>query len=412
MPAEPQPLDARRFRRDFALLWLGNLASAIGDRLHAVALAWIAVEIAGSSAGYVLAAGAAGRLLFGLFGGAYADRLDRQHLIVTCELVCAAAVASLAWLDTSGGGAIVALWWLASVSFVVGALDAFVQPALQASLPMLAPDRAALARANAWLDVNRRLAMALGPAFSGALLLALPLVHFFTVDALTFVAAAVAVRALGRAYAWRPPARAERRSVFADIAEGMRAVLGHRVLVWGIAQASVWNLVLTPTLTLGAALLVQDELHAGPEWLGYVMAAYGVGNVAANLVVARLDRLHTARTLFAGAIVAALGWICFAFTTSVWWLLLVTALTAVGGPMADLMLLRMIQNDFEADRVGRVFSLRATLSRAAGAVGMVFAAGTYATLGTRTAIALGGGVLLAYATVALWRFGGWRVRSA
>ena len=396
LPAE------QRFWRHFRLLWLGQLLSAIGDRLHSVALVWIAVQAASSGAGWVLAAGAAGRLLFGLIGGAYADRLDRQRLIVACDLACAAAVLLLVWADLRGP---FALWWLAGVSFVVGTLDAFVQPALQASLPVLAPDRASLQRANAWLDVNRRLAMALGPAVTGVLLAAIPLAHFFAIDALTFVASAIAVRALGRGYAWAPQGGVLRKPLWREISAGVRAAWAHRLLSWGIAQAALWNLVLTPALSLGAALLVHDELRAGPEWLGYVMAAYGVGNVAANLVVARQDALPTGRTLFAGAMVAAMGWLLFAFTTNVWLLLLVTALTAVGGPMADLMLLRMIQNDFAAQQVGRIFSLRSTLSRTAGAIGMLLAVFWYAALGPRWAIGSGGVLLLGFALVGWWLVG-------
>ncbi len=396
LPAE------QRFWRHFRLLWLGQLLSAVGDRLHSVALVWIAVQAASSGAGWVLAAGAAGRLLFGLIGGAYADRLDRQRLIVACDLGCAAAVSLLLFVDLGGP---FALGWLASVSFVVGSLDAFVQPALQASLPVLAPDRASLQRANAWLDVNRRLAMALGPAVTGVLLAAMPLVHFFALDALTFIASAIAVRALGRGYAWAPQAGIQREPLWLSISVGMRAAWAHRLLSWGIAQAGLWNLVLTPALSLGAALLVHDELHAGPEWFGYVMAAYGVGNVAANLVVARMAALPTGRTLFAGAMVAATGWMLFAVTTNVWLLLIVTALTAIGGPMADLMLLRMIQNDFAVHQVGRIFSLRSTLSRTAGAIGMLLSVFCYAVFGPRWAIGLGGGLLLGFALAGWWLVG-------
>ena len=391
-----------RFWRHFRLLWLGQLLSAVGDRLHSVALVWIAVQAASSDAGWVLAAGAAGRLVFGLIGGAYADRVDRQRLIVACDLGCAAAVLLLAFVDLRGPAA---LWWLAGVSFVVGTLDAFVQPALQASLPMLAPDRASLQRANAWLDVNRRLAMALGPAITGMLLAVLPLVHFFALDALTFVASAIAVRALGRGYAWAVQAGTQREPFWLSISAGMRAAWAHRLLSWGIAQAGLWNLVLTPALSLGAALLVHDELHAGPEWLGYVLAAYGVGNVLANLVVARLDALPTGRTLFAGAMVAALGWMLFAVTTNVWLLLIVTAFTAIGGPMADLMLLRMIQNDFAPHQVGRIFSLRSTFSRTASAVGMLLAVFCYGAFGPRWAIGLGGALLLGFAFAGWWLVG-------
>ncbi len=396
LPAE------QRFWQHFRLLWLGQLLSAVGDRLHSVALVWIAVQAASSGAGWVLAAGAAGRLVFGLIGGAYADRLDRQRLIIACDLSCVAAVLLLVGVDLGGP---FALWWLAGVSFVVGTLDAFTQPALQASLPVLAPDRASLQRANEWLNVNRRLAMALGPAVTGVLLAAIPLVQFFALDALTFVASAIAVRALGRGDAWAPQTSGQRKSLWLEISAGMRAAWAHRLLSWGIAQAGLWNLVLTPALSLGAALLVHDELHAGPEWLGYVMAAYGVGNVAANLVVARLDALPTGRTLFAGATVAAAGWMLFAVTTNVWLLLIVTALTANGGPMADLMLLRMIQNDFAVQQVGRVFSMRSTLSRTAGALGMLLAVFWYAVLGPRWAIGTGGALLLGFALVGWWLVG-------
>ena len=59
-----------------ALLWAGQLLSAIGDQLHQVALMWIAVSAVGAGAGLVAAAGTAARLVFGLLGGVPTGGID------------------------------------------------------------------------------------------------------------------------------------------------------------------------------------------------------------------------------------------------------------------------------------------------------------------------------------------------
>ncbi|MBW2282716.1 MAG: MFS transporter [Deltaproteobacteria bacterium] len=83
-------------KRGLSLLWAGQLLSGIGDRLHAVALMWIAVEAVGERAGFVAAAGPAAQLLLGLLGGVYADRWDKRRAMLVADLLRTAAVASLA----------------------------------------------------------------------------------------------------------------------------------------------------------------------------------------------------------------------------------------------------------------------------------------------------------------------------
>ena len=95
-----------RFPRHFGILWLGQLLSAFGTQLNSLALVWIAVETGGENAGFVVAAGATGRLLFSLIGGAYADRVDRQKMMVRCDVLCAIAVATLPFADFTSPGAV------------------------------------------------------------------------------------------------------------------------------------------------------------------------------------------------------------------------------------------------------------------------------------------------------------------
>ncbi len=81
---------------------------------------------------------------------------------------------------------------------VLAAGEAVFRPALAATLPALLPDRALLPAANALFDTTERSARLLGPGLVGVLAGALPVVHFFTLDAATFLLSAAAVLCLGR----------------------------------------------------------------------------------------------------------------------------------------------------------------------------------------------------------------------
>ena len=71
--------------------------------------------------------------------------------------------------------------------------------------------------------------------------------------------------------------------------------------------------------------------------------------------------------------------------------------------MTDLMLLRLIQTRFPADQIGKVYSFRFTLSRAAGGLGLMVAPVIYGTYGPRVGMALGAGMLF---FVAFWGLAG------
>lgn len=391
----------RTFRRHFPRLWLGQVTSGIGDQLHHVALVWIAVEAVGERAGWVMAAGAITRLVCGLLGGVYADRWDRQRTLIGCDLLGAAAVATLIFAD---GDDPFILVHLAGVAAWLGMLDSLFQPALQASLPAIAPDAQRLQAANAWLDVTRRLALTLGPSATGLLLAVMPLQMFFALDAATFVASALFIASLGRRYAWKPVAsQTDGRQTHwaAEIATAARLVGRQRRLVWALAQHIVWNFSLGAALTLGIAMIVNAEGEGGPALLGYATGAYGVGNVASNVFLVNRRVKNTTRLVHLGALTAALGWLAAAFITQIPLWLLAIGFAALGGPMTDLMLLRMIQNDFPADQIGKVFSFRFTLSRAAMGLGLMVAPAVYGAIGARNGIAAGAAILASVALVGL-----------
>jgi MFS family permease len=377
------------------------MLSAIGDRLHEVALMWIAVEAVGGDAGLVAAAGTVTRLLLGLPAGVWADRWDRRRTMIAADLVRAASVATLA---VAGAFGPIQLWHLALISAVLGAFDSLFAPALQASLPALAPDRVTLQRTNALLNINHRLALVLGPTLTGVLLAVMPIPGFFAINTATFAASGLAILALGRGYAWRAASTpGTTPSLAAELRTSLRLVWSHRILRSGIGLLCVWNAAYAIGGMVGLPLFIL-ELGGGPDRYGYLMGAYGLGNVASNLWLASRPVQHRNRVLFAGGLFYGLGMAGLAWSPSYELALAAAAVAAIGGPMTDLMILMIIQTEFPADRIGKVFAFRATLSRSSFGVGLVLAAPVYELLPVRVAIAGAAIVVIVVSLAALLRF--------
>ena len=174
-------------RPHLALLWLSQVLSSTGDTFYTVALIWTAVNVAGSSAGVVVAAGFATRVLFGPIGGVLADRWDHRQTLIGLDVTRAITVASLPLIHATGS---LELWHLIVVSILLAAQSTIFDPALQASLPGLIKNKDDIVAMNGLMDGTRRLALALAPSLAGALVALMPLAQFFTLDALSFCVSA------------------------------------------------------------------------------------------------------------------------------------------------------------------------------------------------------------------------------
>ncbi len=392
-------------QRHLAILWISQVLSAIGDQLYAIAVIWTAVRVAGGGAGVVAAAGTAATLLFGMLGGVYADRWDRRKTMATVDLLRAATVAVLPILAWRG---MVQLWHLAAVAVVVSGLGALFDPALQASLPALVADRRMLQATNGLMDMTRRLARAIGPSLAGMLVALLSLTHFFTLDAISFVISALAVLSLGRRFAWKPMqehAARGMRGVGAEIAGAIHVMRTHRALNWAVTSNGISAIGWGAGFTIGAPLLAARVLAGQVGAYGLIVGAYGVGNVLGNIVIGSMTIHRRVAMLFAGRFVLGGGFLIMAMATNLPVAILGSAVAAIGGPMGDIVMLTMIQQDLPANQIGKVYSLRMTVSSAGAVLGLLLAGPLYAALPIPVAIAACAFLIMTTGIIGLVRFG-------
>jgi MFS family permease len=389
-----------------AVLWSGQVFSALGDQLFLLAIMWTAVGRIGASVGLVTSAGFLAALLFGLVGGVLADRWNRRRTLILVDAARALAVAPLPVLALTSS---LHLWHLLLVIVVVETLGALFDPALQASLPLLAGDPQTLYAANGLMTTTYRLARMLGPGMAGLLLLILPLAHFFTLDALSFGASALALLALGQRLDPRPAERTIQvviptsRRLSADLHMALRLACGHHPLLWAIGSLGVINLAWSAAFTVGAPLWTSRILHGDAGAYGLIVGAYGAGNVA-SLLLAGPSAKRPLRAMFLGKVVQGGGFLLLAMATALPLAVLGAVVAAIGGALGDLPLITMIQTEFPPEHIGKIYSLRATVGGAGLMFGLVVATPLFALCGVPLAIALSALLIAGIGLAGLVRF--------
>ncbi len=373
-----------------AMLWSGQMLSAIGDQCFVVAMIWITTHLLGSMAGVIGALGTLVALLASLPSGVLADRWPRRETMIYTDLLRAGLTGMLALLAISGA---LQIWQLVLLSMGIETLGTLFDPALIASLPLLTTDSKQLSSTNALMDGTQRMARILGPGLAGLLLLVLPLTHFFTLDAISFVFSALSIFMLARYFPARNIQTTEQKTeargqIFTDIHAALSYLRAHRALAWALGSLGLSNIAWSAAFLIGVPLLVARMPGASAGTYGLVVAAYGVGNVLSLFFTSNLARTHDLRLMFGGQIVLGLGFLLIGIARAPVLAMIGAAIAAFGSPVGDLILLTMIQTDFPAKHVGKMYSLRQLIAGTGMMLGSALATPLFASLNIATGIML------------------------
>ncbi|WP_030692493.1 MFS transporter [Streptomyces globisporus] len=289
---------APTWRGGFGRLWTAAVVSRFGDSLRTAALPLLAASLTDDPLliASVTACGFLPWLLFGLLGGAVADRVDQRRAMWAVDLVRAGLVAAFA-AAVALGHASVAL--LLALAFALTTLQTLFDNAATALLPALVPAET-LAGANARLMTGQQLAGGLlaGPAVP-LLLLAGPAVPY-AADALTYVLAALLVVSLRTGAPERPP-RPAGSTLRAEMAQGLAVLRADRPLRRLCAATTLCNIGMGALI----ATLVVHVTDGRPAGTGgntayaATITAYALGAVAGGFLARRIaERTGRIRAVF------------------------------------------------------------------------------------------------------------------
>ena len=267
--------------RPFRKLWLATLLSLFGDFFSYVAMAWLVLQLTGSSLalGTVLVVQALPRAVLMVVGGALADRLSARLTMLGSMGLRAVSVAPLALLVLTGH---VQMWEVYGIAVVFGIVDAFYMPARSSILPKVIADHE-LEPANAVMNVTAQASVILGPVIGGLVVAGFGTGWAFAGDAACFALGFLLILWLPQAKRIASGAAHPDGGLGGQIAAGFRyawADIGIRVTLIVIA---VVDFAANGALGVGIPTLAHGRFAAGATGLGILFGAWGVGATAAAL---------------------------------------------------------------------------------------------------------------------------------
>jgi len=342
-------------------------------------------------------------LLFGLLSGALVDRWDRRRMMWTVD-ACRFVVVGALGVAVLAGWASIPL--LATIGFLLGSGQTLFDNAAQSLIPTLVSrDTQRLERANSQLygaqTVGQNFA---GPPAGGALFALAASVPFLA-DAVSFAASSTLIATIRGSFAPQRPvgtaAEEPRASLRADIAEGLRWLVGHRLLRVLAVMVGMMNLA----VMAGEAILVlfaQEELGLGSVGYGLLLAGFAVGGVLASLIATQLSRrVRSGTLLVAVTFVEAAAWAVFGVGSNAWLGGAMLALVGGGSTVFNVVGVSLRQAIVPDRLIGRVVSTQRMVGFGAVPIGALLGGVVGRTLGVRAPFLLGAAILTASGLLAL-----------
>jgi MFS family permease len=296
--------------RAYRFLFVGTALTMTGNFMQQVAQGWLIYDLTSSPTwlGIVSFARGIPMLLLALVAGVLVDRFDRRIVLITAQGLTALVAVVLAGLIATG---LVQPWHVAVTAFLSGCLFVLIIPARQA-LVSATVERSQLGPAIALMSTGQNSGRIIGPALAGLLIAALGVAMSFAVQAMGFVLALLCASMLGP----QPAAKAARQvSAFESLMGGVRYVWeDSTVLALTSLQAIPAFLIMPYTQLL--PIFARDILGTGPDGLGTLMMANGIGSVVGSVIIVLLPIRRQGMFLFTS--LASFGLLLAVFATSTW----------------------------------------------------------------------------------------------
>jgi MFS family permease len=384
----------------FRLFWLTTVLVSFAVQIMSVSIAWQIYDVTGNAflLGLVGLSLFLPSLLLILVTGLASDRFNRRLIMRIClvvELLCALGFMVFANARAHE------VWPIFLILVTLGTARAFFNPAVQSLAPNLVPPQA-LASAITLNTAGWQSAGIAGPAIGGLLYGIGPGVPFAT-GAVLMTLALISASLIPK-----PPVRATQQTASLDtIFGGFRYIFTNKIVL-GAISLDMFAVMMGGAVAL-LPIYAKDILHAGPQALGFLRAAPGIGAILMGLVLTVFPiRDRAGRLLFVFVGLFGFFTLLFGLSTTIW--ISVLALAAVGAcDMVSVIIRDTIMQLWTPEEVrGRVNAVNSLFIGASNELGE-FRAGTVASLlGPIPAVVFGGVGSILIAGIWAWGFPGLR----
>lgn len=339
--------------RNYRLFFSGQIISLIGTWMQTIAMSWLVYRITSSpfALGIVAFSSQIFNFILGPFMGVMVDRYNRQHILLTTQILSMLQAFVLFFLSISGA---VAVWHIIVLSMFLGVINSFDVPARHSFIVELVTKRKDLGNAIALNSFMFNTARLIGPSIAGIIIALAGESSCFLINGISYIAVIIALLLIKI----EPhEIKNSNREILEDLKQGFK-------YAFGLAPIRSILLLTAMTSLMGMSYAVLMPVFAvhifggGPQDYGFLMGAAGVGALAGTVYLAS----HTAivsltRKITIASAVFGASLILFALSRILW--LSVFILGFIGFSMLIQLASSntVLQTIIEDDKRGRVMSL-------------------------------------------------------
>ncbi len=340
--------------RNLTLLWLGQMFSQSGDSIYLIGLLWLVLELSGSESvtGLVAMSSYLPAVLFSLFAGVAADRRDRRRIMLSAD---AARVILVLMVPVSAAVGVLSPLFLAINAFAIAITATFFNPARDAMVPQIVPTEGLL-RANSLIQTSWQFSLLLGPALAGLLLHLVGKIHLFSFNSLAYVASfgCVLLISVGK----RQVREVKRGLGLREITEGLKFVVGHRVIFPLLLITVVDNLFIMGPAIVGTPVMIKQDLGMGAQSYALIMSCYAVGMLIGTAGILTFGgHFKKGQLLLTGMVLDGVTFVPLYFVKTLPAMAAVIVIHSLAIPLLTVMRTSLIQDLVPRNMTGRVFAL-------------------------------------------------------
>ena len=363
------------FQKDFTLVVIGQIISLFGNAILRFALPLYLLRETGSPSlfGAVTACSFIPMIIFSLFGGVLADRVNKRNIMVILDFGTAAIIAVFYLIH----GILPIVPIMIVCLMLLYSISGAYQPAVQASIPALLENEQIM-RGNAVINMVNTLASPLGPIIGGILFGAWGLVPILLVSTACFLSSAVMEIFIHIPFKKRKSEKSMASIVLDDLKESGRYIKNEKPeFVPVIVILALFNLIFSSVMIVGIPIMVVNILQMSDISLGITQGALGLGGLAGGLlggIIGGRLKLKNGYLLLAGCSVSALvmGIGLFSFVPPLvgYWLITGMSFAAMAlSTMFTIQMCSMVQQQTPSHLIGKIMALIMAVANCAAPAG-------------------------------------------
>ena len=388
------------WKRTFAIIWSGQFFSILTSSLVNFAIIiWLSLQTGSAEIlAYAAIAGMLPQILIGPFTGALIDRWNRKRIMMLADTfiaLCTFILALLFWFD------IAELWHIFALLALRSIGSSFHSPAMQASVPLLAPTEQ-LTRIAGINQIISSVSQIAGPAL-GAMMIAIWDIEYVLI--FDVAGALIAVTSLFFVYIPDPEkTENSERHIFKEMKEGAMVVLRNKGLSLVFLYSIIILFFIIPISVL-FPLMTLDYFNGTEFQAGVIEAVWSVGALAGGAImgvkVYNVNRVGLINWTYILLGMAFMGSGILSPNGYIWFAIL-TCISGIAGAVYNSAFTGLVQNKIDPAALGRVFSTFYAVALIPSMIGLIGIGFIADTIGLNTSFIISGLVIILTGVIAFF----------